>query len=341
MSPAPSHSDPTSVADLIQRIAEQNCIPGWIRHTPPLMWSAPQSQLVPAHWRYANIKPAMQAAGRLIGTDQAERRNFILRNPAPGNGFGTTRTLIGAYQSILPGERARTHRHSPHALRVILESRGSYSVVDGHKHPMESGDIVLTPGGHWHGHGHEGSEQAYWFDCLDIPLVHLLEPMSSEEYPDGWQVPVTEGAHSPMRFAWADIAAALQAQAEQDTPTATRRMGTSIELPAPAMPTLSIRVHQLQAGWRGTPYRHRASSIFVVLQGRGCSQLGSQQFEWSFGDVIAAPMFVALRHQAQAPSVIVELSDDKLMRHCGFYALEDLTESPHETTAERARGTHP
>src|SRR4051812_4376602 len=165
------------VDDLIRVIGAYNCTPGWVPRAQPLMWPAAASSFVPVHWRYSEIRPALLAAGRVIGTDLAERRNFVLRNPIAGNDFATTRTLVGAYQSILPGERARSHRHSSHALRIIIESHGSYSVVNGKRHPMESGDVVLTPGGHWHGHGHDGAEQAFWFDCLDLPLVHLLEPM--------------------------------------------------------------------------------------------------------------------------------------------------------------------
>jgi gentisate 1,2-dioxygenase len=71
---------------------------------------------------------------------------------------------------ILPGEVAPSHRHSAHALRVILDAKGSYSVVNGEKTPMETGDIILTPGGFWHGHGHEGAEPAYWLDGLDYSL---------------------------------------------------------------------------------------------------------------------------------------------------------------------------
>jgi gentisate 1,2-dioxygenase len=313
-----------SVDELIDRIAGENCTPGWIRHERPLMWQRPRSTFVPAHWQYARIKPALVAAGRVIGTDQAERRNFILRNPVEGNDFGTTRTLIGAYQSILPGERARSHRHSPHALRVILESRGSYSVVNGRRHPMESGDIVLTPGGCWHGHGHAGAEQAYWFDCLDIPLVHLLEPMMSEEHPQGWEAQVVDEASSTMRFAWADTVHALDAQAARETPEERRLFGTTIELPAPSMPTIAIKVRRIAAGWEGRPYRHNASSIFVVLQGSGSSRLGDASFSWAFGDVIAAPMGVDLRHAASQDAVIVELTDEKLMRYCGYYRLEEL-----------------
>jgi gentisate 1,2-dioxygenase len=40
---------------------------------------------------------------------------------------------------------------------------------------METGDVVTTPGWCWHG------QPAYWFDGLDVPLTHLLEPMFYEE----------------------------------------------------------------------------------------------------------------------------------------------------------------
>lgn len=311
-----------SVDELIARIDKENCVPGWIRHARPLMWPKPKSELRAAHWQYARLRPAMLAAGRVIGTDLAERRNFVLRNPSPGNDFATTRTLVGAYQSILPGERARSHRHSPHALRVIIESRGSYSVVNGRKHPMESGDIVLTPGGHWHGHGHDGDEQAFWFDCLDIPLVHLLEPMSAQEHPDQWERDVVEEPLSPMRFAWQDTLALLDSQAARvDAPRDEDEafFGTTITLDAPSMPTIGIKVHRMGAGWRGQAYEHNASSIFVVLQGSGCSEIGAERFEWSFGDVLAAPMGARLLHTAQQTSVVIELTDEKLMRYCHFY----------------------
>ncbi|MBL0423416.1 cupin domain-containing protein [Ramlibacter sp. AW1] len=309
---------------LIEHIAAIQCVPGWIGHERPLMWSRPRSRFVPAHWAYRRIRPALQAAGRVIGTDQAERRNFILRNPVDGNDFATTPTLIGAYQSILPGERARSHRHSPHALRVILESVGCYSVVNGRKHPMENGDVVLTPGGYWHGHGHEGAEQAYWFDCLDIPLVHLLEPMSADEHPQQWEAAIEEAAESPMRFAWADTAKLLDLRAERQEEAAACLFGTTIELTAPSMPTISIKVHRMPAGWSGLAYRHSASSIYVVLKGRGHSLIGEHGFNWEFGDVQAVPMGLRLQHRSDEESVIIELSDEKLMRYCQFYALEQL-----------------
>jgi gentisate 1,2-dioxygenase len=50
----------------------------------------------------------------------------------------TTRTLVAAYQMILPGEKAPSHRHTAHALRVIIDAHGAYSTVDGEKTPMET-----------------------------------------------------------------------------------------------------------------------------------------------------------------------------------------------------------
>src|SRR5258708_34053882 len=102
----------------------------------------------------------------MIGTDRDVRSNIFMRNPVPVNEYATLRTLVAAYQSILPGEQARTHRHAPHALRVILDAKGAYSAVDGDKHPMETGAIVLTPGRPGHAHRHECPEPASRFEGL-------------------------------------------------------------------------------------------------------------------------------------------------------------------------------
>jgi len=301
-------------------IAARNMTPGWIKRAKPILWHEMHSEFVPAQWRYTEAKAAMQAAGRLIGTDLAERRNFVMRNPIPGNEIATLRTLVCAYQSIMPGEKARSHRHAPHALRVILDSRGSYSTVQGEKTPMETGDIVLTPGWHWHGHGHDGDEQAFWFDGLDVPLTHLLEPMFFEEHPDGWEKVETVAEVSPMRFAWADTLAKLgRAPADK-----TGHFGTTIELPAPTMPTITIRVHQWPSGWRNAPYRHASNTVYVVMQGSGTSKIGDTSFEWNFGDTIAAPAWSRIEHKASADTVMFAMSDENLMRWTQYYRIESL-----------------
>ena len=136
---------------------------------------------VPAHWRYELARGALDAAGRLINTALAERRNLILFNPTEGNAYATVRTLVAAYQMIMPGEWARVHRHTPNALRLILDAEpGTYTEVDGANIAMLPGDVLLTPNWSTHGHGNHSKACAYWLDFLDVPLVQLLEPMFFE-----------------------------------------------------------------------------------------------------------------------------------------------------------------
>ena len=135
-----------SLEGLYAELGGMEMTAGWIDRDEPILRPEPDTEFRPQHWRYALAKPALDAAGRLINTELAERRNLVMRNPADPDGIATTRTLVSAYQMILPGEKARSHRHAPHALRVIIDAKGAYSTVDGVKTPMETGDIVLTPG---------------------------------------------------------------------------------------------------------------------------------------------------------------------------------------------------
>jgi gentisate 1,2-dioxygenase len=312
--------DLQSLDELVSAIGERNMTPGWIRRKKAILFAEMRSEFVPAHWRYQEAKAAMQSAGRLIGTDLAERRNFVLRNPVPGNDYATLRTLVCAYQSILPDEKARSHRHAPHALRVILESRGSYSIVNGHKHPMESGDIVLTPGWSWHGHGHDGTEQAYWFDGLDVPLTHLLEPMFFEEHPLGFEPVTNSSPESPMRFTWESTLRGLETAKDNEF------FGKTIGLPAPAMPTILLKVHGWAAGWRNKPYRHTANTIHVVMKGEGRSVINGQRFDWGFGDTLAIPAWSRIEHYASADTVMFNMSDESLMRWAHYYRFEGFSE---------------
>ena len=200
-----------------------NFTPGWVPRKKPILWGEPRPEFVPAHWTYEDAKAGLDAAGRLIDVTLAERRNLVMRNPTPNAVFETSRTLVCAYQMILPGEHAPSHRHSSHALRVIIDAKGSYSVVDGEKTPMETGDVVLTPGWCWHGHGHDGDEPAYWFDGLDVPLTHLLEPMFFQEHPQ---------KHAKIEQRGGDVAVPLQARRHRAK--ARRRAGRQRGLPRSA-----------------------------------------------------------------------------------------------------------
>src|SRR5882762_9787619 len=68
---------------------------GWNKPTPSL-YPSPKQHFAAAHWRYADARAALHAAGRLVGPVWAERRNLILANPVPGNAYPTVATLVAA-----------------------------------------------------------------------------------------------------------------------------------------------------------------------------------------------------------------------------------------------------
>ena len=85
---------------------------------------------------------------------------------------------------IKPGEIAPTHRHSPAAIRLIIEGAGAYTTVDGEKCRMEVGDLILTPSMTWHDHGNESDVPMIWLDGLDVPFVRSTEAIFFDPYPD-------------------------------------------------------------------------------------------------------------------------------------------------------------
>lgn len=311
-------ADVGTLEDLYDHLGTMDMTAGWTERDAPILYPEPTTPFRPMHWRYAECEKALDAAGRLINTELAERRNLVMRNPVDGNDIATTRTLVSAYQMILPGEKARSHRHAPHALRVIINGKGSYSTVDGEKTPMETGDIVLTPGWSWHGHGHDGDEPAYWFDGLDVPLNHLLEPMFFEDHPDGFEEVETVTAESDYRFTWDGTLKALDA-AKAD---AEGYFGPRIQLNAPSMPTMALYVHRWEAGFKSRKQRSATNNVFVVMQGSGSSIVGDKTFDWARGDTVAAPCWSWIEHQASEDTVMFCMSDEPLMRFARYYRFE-------------------
>lgn len=299
-------------------LADLDLTPGWVDRKEPILRHEPHGAFPPKHWSYAQCKAGLDAAGRLISTELAERRNLILRNPIEGNNFATTRTLVNAYQMILPGEKARSHRHAPHALRVILDAKGAFSTVNGEKTLMESGDVVLTPGWSWHGHGHDGDEPAYWLDGLDVPLTQLLEPMFFEEHPDGFEEVDVLTEDSPMRFTWSSI----QSRTEKAARDTEGYFGRRVRLDAPTMPTIGIFVERLEAGQKTRRYRAAANAVFCPMMGAGVSRIGDQTFDWSRGDTIAAPTWNWIEHEAHEDTILFTMTDEFLMRFANYYRFE-------------------
>ena len=136
-------------------------------------------------------------------------------------------------QLLLPGEWAPSHRHTPNAVRMIVEGEGAYTTVDGEKCPMSRGDLILTPTGLWHEHGHDGKDPVVWLDVLDLPLVFYMEASylinctrqtvkqgsGDRAWTRAGVVPTqvfsrSDKRYPMLRYPWVDARAALVAMAE-------------------------------------------------------------------------------------------------------------------------------
>jgi gentisate 1,2-dioxygenase len=288
---------------------------GWHRRSPAL-WPEPRMTLVPHCWHWRDMKPVLDAAGRLVSTEFAERRNLTMRNPAPGNVYSTVRTIVAAYQMMLPGERARSHRHTPNALRLVLEGRGTYTIVDGDSLDMVPGDVLLTPNWCWHEHGTTGSESCYWLDYLDVPLVHLLEPMFFEPHPGEFEeeVNIRRPQESPMVFRWADTLRRLKGAGPDADGTCERQ----VELGSPALRSIALFMQELAGGRATAMHRTTANSVFTVVRGKGSSVVGGTKLEWEYGDTFAVPAWQPVVHHASEDTILFRVTDEPLMRALEF-----------------------
>lgn len=318
-----------SLEELYGRLALVGIAPGWNKKVASL-WSAPKKNFEPAHWKYEQARGALDAAGRLINTELAERRNLVLFNPASGESYGTVRTMVAAYQMIMPGEWARAHRHTPNALRLILDSEpGTYTEVDGVKIAMEPGDVLLTPNWSSHGHGNNSRACAYWLDFLDVPLVQLLEPMFFEPAEDEdttheafKDAPPTK--NSSFVFTMGETLKRLDAAA----PEPTGAFGTHVELGNPAMDTIGLHMMRLSPHVQTAPYRTTANNVYAIVKGAGVTTVDGEHFEWRRGDVIAAPAWRSHFHETAEDALILRVTDEPVMRRLGFHRVES-TQAAH------------
>jgi len=280
---------------------------GWNKPEPSL-WPLPNREFLPARWAYREAKAALDAAGRFVNTELAERRNLILANPIPGNKYPTVRTLVAAYQMVKAGETARSHRHTANALRLVLDTgEGTFTIVNGKKIPMVAGDVLLTPNWSWHAHANESSKHAYWMDFLDVPTVHLLGPMFFEHHPEGMEEANEIAADTPFRFPFVETVSRLQ-DAPEFAPGCRR-----IELGEPAMATIGLHVIRMDAGATYEEEASTLSSIFAPMQGEGTVRIDDAAFEWKRGDAIAAPSVCRQAWTATTESYLLRVSDEPLL----------------------------
>jgi gentisate 1,2-dioxygenase len=214
----------------------------------------------------------------------------------------------------MPGEKARSHRHTPNALRLIIDAEpGAYTIVNGERLSMMPGDVVLTPNWCWHGHGNDSRACAYWLDVLDVPLVQLLEPMFFEPHPDDFEKESVVPNASPMHFSWADTERRLAEAAK----TANGHPA-EIALGDPALETMALSMIGLKAG-QATPSRKvMANSVFGVAKGSGTTEVDGAKLSWNRGDVIVVPAWREHVHRSDNGAVLFRVTDEPVMKKLGF-----------------------
>jgi gentisate 1,2-dioxygenase len=190
--------------DYYEDLKQNHLSPLW---TQPAGREEPESRVLPFLWPWREMRPRALRALDLVGTKEAERRVICCVNP--GIGRGATNTLVANVQVVGPGEIARAHRHTAAALRMIIESTGGYTVVNGEAIPMLPGDLVLTPNWTWHDHANDSDTPMIWLDGLDAPLVGMLEAAFRDDFPEETQkaredmdVSFTKYGSGAFRPAW-------------------------------------------------------------------------------------------------------------------------------------------
>ncbi len=310
-------------ADYREALTQQNLVPLW----PSLRSVLPPAKPIPhtraTQWRYQALRPLLLQAGELTPIEKAERRVLVLANP--GHGLEKMQASSSIYlgmQLLMPGEVAPAHRHTPNAVRMIVEGEGAYTTVDGEKCPMRRGDLILTPTGLWHEHGHEGSAPVVWLDVLDLPLAYYLEASYVSEgalqavtgeanersYLQGGVVPMplfrrSERRYPMLRYPWTEVRAALDALNEsQPALEAVQVAYVNPENGQDAQNILGFSALMLRPGQTlALPVRSPAA-VFHVIEGEAEASIGDQQFTLNEADTCCAPGFtrVVLKNRSSS-----------------------------------------
>ena len=270
----------------------------------------------PFIWRWSTLAPLTERAANEVPMEDVDRRVLTLKNPHRGlAGPGTTKNLVGALQTLLPGETAEAHRHSGNALRFVLEGNGAETIVDGKTCLMEERDLILTPHLSWHAHRHSASGRIVWFDALDVPLFRHMNASFYEESPppnlpqqtpdeaflNGGLMPEDGNArppYSPMfRYPWKSVLLALSDMPAADDGSRKLRY-TNPATGGPAMTLIDCYMLALSKNRETIPYRTTSDAICVVADGEGESHISDHHFTWQRNDIFTLPNWSWISHKA-------------------------------------------
>ena len=323
----------------------RNLVPLWPSLRKALPHGAPLRRTQPVLWRYADIRPLLLQAGDLTPIEKAERRVLVLANPGLGlDNMQATPSIYIGMQLILPGETAPNHRHTPSAVRFVVEGQGGFTIVDGEKLPMQRGDLILTPALLWHEHCHEGNGPVIWLDALDLPTVFAQEasyalegpPQLVRNQPDNSQtlyrraglVPYRSlggprDAYPLLRYPWQEVRDALQSlapvtEAAEIVQLAYVNPETGLE----CLPVLGFSAIMLRPGETALPPRRSASAVIHVVEGEVEAEIDGVTLGAGENDTLAVPTHARVKianRSASKPAFLFQVDDAPMQRKLGFY----------------------
>jgi gentisate 1,2-dioxygenase len=245
-------------------------------------------------------------------------------------------------QLLMPGEWAPSHRHTPNAVRMVVEGEGAWTTVDGEKCPMSRGDLILTPTGLWHEHGHDGTNPVIWLDVLDLPLVYYMEASyhingdrqtvqpgrSDQQYARGGVVPSyvfdrRKKAYPMLRYAWKDAKTALELLASDDSNLEQVQVTyTNPETGGDAEKILGFYALMLRPRQSLRLPARSPAQVFHVIEGQVEATIVDKTFTLAEADTCCAPGYEAVTLKnllADHPSFVFIADESPLHRKLGVY----------------------
>jgi gentisate 1,2-dioxygenase len=317
------------------------------------MTKHPEPRAIPYMWKSSLLEAMVRESGEVVPVGE-ERRALQLFNPGLDGRWATTNTMIAAVQVLLAGEVARAHRHTPTAIRFIMEGEGAYTAVDGERLYMAPGDLILTPSWAWHDHGNETDKPVVWMDGLDVPLVQALNAMFFQMY-EVPQVPLTKGnnasAHlyghvslhptwvkerprsSPLLlYSWEKTRQSLAGlrDAEGDEHDDIALEYTHPQTGRALLPTMACWIQMLRPGARRKAHRHTGSAVYYVVEGTGETIIDGCRFAWGKGDIVVLPSWALHEHanlSTRDAAVLFSIQDRPVLEALGLYREEASTEN--------------
>ena len=331
--------------DYYNGLKARNTLPLWPSLRAMLPYGKPSRRTQPTLWRYADVRPDLLRADELTPIEKAERRVIVLCNPGLGlENMQATASIYIGLQLILPGETAPNHRHTPSAVRFVIEGQGGFTVVSGERLPMEKGDLILTPPGLWHEHGHEGTGPVIWLDALDLPLIYGIDASYAIEgksqavdqqagkcnaqFRQGGVVPYrsldsSSTRYPLLRFPWSEVRQSLAALAGVTAKNDLVHLAyVNPETGRECLPTLGFSAIMLRPGEEARLPKRSASAILHGVEGAGTATVDQAVHAFGEADTLAVPTHadVVLRNDSgRQPAFLFMVDDAPLHRKLGIY----------------------